>query len=234
VKISPHDIDIPTPSVTGSFYRLIFGKVVTEELFDDLLDDPAEQELLKEYEGKTNERLMIEREDVVINEKINWLSGEGVSLLNATLAHKRRTGARFGGIGDRTAYLARSKKTAIAEVKHHQAIRAKQNNDPPTHFMMNMGKYSNCNGLSLDVRNLEAQLPDIYHLDDYNESIIFARAAKSQNKAINCIQYSSVRHPGGENLVIFDIVFRQHIQSDFYRFDWDGTSISSISKIIDA
>ena len=230
MKILPYKYQFKISPIRGSFYRIFPGKIVSEDLFDDLLDDLNDREVIKAFEGETNERLMIENERILVNEKIDWATGSCAKMLNAPLAHKRIVPARFAGVGDRAGYYSRKKETAIAEARYHQSMRAISNNDPATSFELVIGKYSHFYGNAVNVIGMREKIPMIYDSENYDESINFGRAVKS-TKGVDGIMYDSVRHDNGENLVTFNVLCKLYTQAGFIRFYWDGNKIDRVEEV---
>lgn len=161
--------------------------------------------------------------------------GPGAGYVMAPFAHPALEGSRFGppnlsGDAFGVFYAARDEATSIAEVRHHRTsfLRATSAVGQDLDFELINAPVKGSH--FYDVRERQADFPDIYSPTDYSQSQQFA--IEMRGKGADGIAYDSVRRAGGECVAVFrprcagpcrvvkHVIFR-----------WDGQEFSSVLEV---
>lgn len=183
----------PQPS-----YRLIPERFPPIGLFDTVAT-AADLEAVMDLSGWTNDRLVAERIQRLPREE--WVYGRAnASIVMAAFLHAPPTGARFNGPDLGAWYAAADLKTGAAEVGHHLRREAAARHVPALSRIYRA--YSaRLEGDHVDIRDLEAEMPELYLSGSYAASQSFGEARRKAGDL--GILYDSVRLNGGINVVAY-------------------------------
>lgn len=164
-----------------------------------------------DLEGWTNDRMVEAR--LARLDETEWVYGiPNSSIVMAAFLHVSPDGMRFntGELGGW--YAAAEINTAIFEVAHHLRRECAARNKPE--LTRTYRAYS-CAiaGDYVDIRGAQATSPALYADDTYAASQPFGEGVRSQKH--NGILFDSLRHDGGENVV----VYRPKLISDITQAD---------------
>lgn len=222
-------IKLINPLTWRPAYRIINSRFPFYDPFVQLSEDPRDLDILKQLDDDGNERVRMERGDVPPPTGVTLVRGPGASLLNSPLAHHKTRPGRFAGPGDRVVYMARLLETAIAETRHHQEARLQLSQDPPQALEMRVYQYD-VTAVVHDVRSLRKSRPEIYHPTDYAASIALGAELRRIGET-DGILYESVRHPGGECLVLHKLAYTAPVQTMHLQYTWNGKAIDRVIEM---
>lgn len=218
---------VVAPADTGwkHHHRLVASKYPPVSLFEDYVD----AELLNaafQIESRTNARLRAEAGDLSIVPREDYVLGAGASPVMAAFTHyghpSRFTDGAFG-----VYYAARSRDTAVAEVRFHRTRFLKHTSEPS--LQMTLRCYVGTIQKPLfDIRSdqkyAEYLNPDI---DTYPHPQKFSAHLRS-TKAWGLL-YPSVRHAGGECVAFYrPPAVGIPAQGKHIIFYWNGEKISEV------
>lgn len=202
--------------------RSIFPPI---DLFEDIAD-PADWPLLISAEQKTNPRIMatIGTLDLVPPER--RVAGPGATWLMAPFTHispdrpGRFTDGSFGAL-----YAGDTFETALFEtIHHHEKFMARTEEAP--------GWTSQYREIQLaiagDLHDLRGPVPgDLLDPDDYRGAQSLARTLRAEGS--DGIVYPSLRHPGGECVVLFyPDRASGPVQGRHLDYHWDGERVDLV------
>lgn len=205
-------------------YRLIPSQFPPIGLFDTVAT-AADLEAVMELVGWTNDRLVAER--VGRLPQTEWVYGRAnASVVMAAFLHVAQTGMRFNGPELGAWYGAGNIRTCAAEVGHH--LRRELSARHITELSRTYRAYSaQLDGDYVDIRGLQAEMPDVYRPDSYAESQAFGESVRAAGDA--GILYDSVRLRGRINVA----AFRPSLVLAVTQADHFEISVSAGSKTID-
>jgi hypothetical protein len=177
----------------------------------DTVSTAADLKTAMDLEGWTNDRLVEARLNRL--DQADWVYGiPNSSIVMAAFLHISPTGMRFnsGELGGW--YAAGHIDTAISEVAHHLRRECADRNK--AELTRTYRAYS-CSvaGDYVDIRGEHATSPGLYADDSYAWSQPFGEGVRTQKH--NGILFDSLRHDGGENVV----VYRPKLISDITQAD---------------
>ena len=195
----------PAPEPT---YRLVPARYPQVPAFEKVAT-AADLEVVMAVEGWTNDATVKAR--VARLPTVNWAFGRAnADVLMASFFFVSIGGMRFNNADLGGWYASAKIETAAVEVGHH-LLREAINR---SHIAMTIDyrSYSaSIQGRYADIRGEQAIRPDIYDAASYSHSQIFGEAIRQSGP--DGILFSSIRHPGGENVV----AFRPNLVADITR-----------------
>jgi RES domain-containing protein len=227
---------LPERAVRSLTYRLINSRFPTVGVFDDLGATPAEADAALRAEQLTNPRIEVALGRLRRLPPVAVVTGEGgASIIMAAFIHAAPTGGRFNGPGLGAWYAALEPLTAIEETVYHNTRRlaASEGGFPATIQLREL------------VVRVDTSFPDLagdpalaatlLSPDDYGPSQEWAEARRRpwREDGLSGLLYPSVRHPGGQNLCLFDPrdVARPVNQGDHYQYAWDRAGQVKVVKL---
>ena len=194
-------------------YRLIPSRFPPIGLFDTVAT-AADLAAVMDLVGWTNDRLIVER--VARLPQSEWVYGTpNASIVMAAFLHVAPGGMRFNGPDLGAWYASDDVRTAAAEVGHHLRRETvarsvdTMSRTYRTYTATLLGDY-------LDIREQQAQYPEVYASDRYDASQKFGEDVRSSGGA--GILYTSLRRKSGINVVAFrtrnitDVVQEDHFE----------------------
>lgn len=208
----------------GATYRLVPSRFPPIGLFERVAD-PRDLDVVFAIEALTNPRLRQEAGEISLVPPDERMSGPGSSPIMAAFTHLNPNGSRFSDGRYGVYYAARSLKTAVREVGHHQARFLAATGEQA--IAVDLRCYRSLVRQPLhDLRGLRDRLGEVYASDDYSASQRFGaalRAARSWGVA-----YDSVRDAGGECVGIFrPRALAPAVQGQHVTLLWNGRQIES-------
>lgn len=179
--------------------RNIVSLRASQDLFDDLTDDPAEWLLAQKVEGEVkpppdaSKRPVIDRpfEDAQWFNAIDW-----------PFKHWQKSRFSDGSFG--VWYGSESVETTVHESAYHwvRGLLGDAGFDQTTVIAERKVYWVACHAALLDVRHLAAQAPELLHPSDY--SFCQTVGTRVHREGHPGLLTRSVRRPAGENLAIFN------------------------------
>ncbi len=206
-------------------WRIIPSRFPPIHLFERVAN-PEDWETLIELELLTNPRLRQEAGDISLIPVEERISGPGTSVIMAAFTHLNPAGSRFTDGNYGVFYTSPNLETAIAETRHHRERFMRETNEEPIHLDMRV-YLTDLDAELHDIRGQQAELPLVYHAQNYGASQHFARTLR--NAGSTGIVYSSVRREGGECAAVFrPRVLSNCRQERHLGYVWDGKSIRDV------
>lgn len=210
-------------------WRIISTRYPQVNLYERIAAD-EDLEALKIVESLTNPRVL----DLI--QKVSFFPAEeriygrtGADLIMASFCYCQD--GRFSRSEELKAlYLAKELKTAIEESKYHivrrfldARIKDEVEEDVRVLTLQLKGKLH-------DIRNKQEKLPEVYSLQSYASSQLFALDLK--RKKSKGILYSSLRSSGGECAAVFSPTSLERCEtSKFLRFIYKNGRINSVLEV---
>ncbi|AMK76989.1 MULTISPECIES: RES family NAD+ phosphorylase [Methylomonas] len=210
-------------------WRLIPSRFPPTGLFDRVAD-PADLDVVFAIEALTNDRLRDEAGEISLVAAADRISGPGTTPIMAAFTHLNPEGSRFCDGSYGVYYAAKDIDTAIAETCFHRKRFMAATQQAP--LEIDMRSYaSDLNADLHDIRDLQAEMPDIYDADTGNYAAAQALARQLRADGADGIVYSSVRAAGGECVAVFKPRLLAPVkQGAHYCYVWDGRQISAVYK----
>ncbi|WP_306253705.1 RES family NAD+ phosphorylase [Parvularcula sp. IMCC14364] len=231
-------IDFALKRIRGRTLRLINSRYPPIDIFDGLYDTEEEKRIALELELATNPRA---------NEILGRLSalpqgslpvegrGDGAAYVVASFLYTSQEGGRYNGEGLGAWYAARNIKTAIAETSYHNERRLRASVGGFPNRIQLRELVATIDLRLVDIRGLRDEASELYHSTDYTGSQAFANDIRwpHHEDGKDGLVYDSVRHDGGENIVIFrpQAIPLPVMQGDHYQYDWDRNGEMTVSKL---
>lgn len=153
-----------------------------------------------ELEGWTNDRLVADRLARLPTDQ--WVYGvPNASVVMASFLHAAPLGTRFAGPDLGAWYASAATLTAIAEVAHHMRREVVARSVPAMERTYRAYTAKLAGDDFVDLRGLRTKRRSLYALNDYSASQAFGERVRAEGQA--GIFYDSVRHRGGENVVVY-------------------------------
>lgn len=206
-------------------YRIIDSRYPFVGLFDRIAD-PSDLEGVLAFERLTNERILDEAGDIRLVRPEDRIAGPGATPIMAAFTHTRPSRFSDGSFG--TYYAARTRTTAIEEVRYHKARFLAATSEP---------------SIDLDMRvyaaDVEALCDDLRGTcagdgrcapDSYTASQPYARALRDANQA-DGIVYRSLRDPSGDGecaALFRPRCIKNCVTAAYLGFRWDGRRIAEV------
>ena len=194
----------------------------------DRVSSAEDLDIILAIEGLTNDRL---REEIGVLHLVpdkDRVYGPGTTPIMAAFTHLNPEGSRFTDGTYGVYYAGKTIDTAIAETLFHKAQFLAATNEPP--IEIDMRSYASEIDTQLhDIRNLQAEIPDIYDRDPANYGAAQSFAINLRDSGSNGIVYSSVRDMGGECIAVFrPSVMSPVAQGKHYCYVWNGERIVNV------
>lgn len=228
----------PRVPIQARTHRLILSRYPTIGVFDDLVDDEAELRIALELEAATNPRLndaVARLHRLPEGTLVAAPEGNGATLVMAAFIHTSESGGRFHDAALGAWYAATDVETAIAETRYHNERRLRMSEGGFPNRVQLRELITTVDMECLDLRDRQAERPDLYDPDDYSASQAFAQTIRwpYAQSGEDALAYNSVRRQGSDNIVIFrpQAVPLPVLQGDHYQYDWDRTGTITVSKL---
>lgn len=208
-------------------WRLVPSRFPPVGLFDRVAD-PEDLAAVFFIEGLTNDRLRDEYGDITLVPPDERISGPGTTPIMAAFTHLNPEGSRFTDGSYGVYYAAIDITTAIAETRFHRTRFLAATNEPP--IEIDMRSYASYLEAAFhDIRNKQADMPDIYAADPKAYASAQSFAKNLRNIGSNGIVYDSVRNTGGECVAVFRPNLLSPVkQGTHYCYVWNGTTITTV------
>ena len=210
-------------------WRLVPSRFPPTGLFDRVAD-PADLEVVFAIEALTNARLRDQAGEISLVAAADRISGPGTTPIMAAFTHLNPDGSRFCDGSYGVYYAAKDIDTAIAETCFHRSRFMAATQQAP--IEIDMRSYASDLDADLhDIRDLQAEMPDIYDADTSNYAAAQSLARQLREHGADGIVYSSVRAAGGECVGVFKPRLLAPVkQGAHYCYVWDGRQISAVYK----
>lgn len=180
-------------------------------------------------ESLTNDRLRDANGEVRRVPDAERVAGPGASYVMAPFTHVSPVGGRFSDGRSGAYYAARRVETAIRETVYHRERFLAATAEPPIDLEMRVIE-ADVDGRVHDIRELRADLPELYDPSDYGESQAWAR--RLRDGGASGVAYASVRHDGGECVAVFrPRLLRRARQGGHFLYRWDGERITEVFEL---
>jgi hypothetical protein len=208
--------------------RIVPSRFPPVDLFDRV-SSPEDKEAVIAVESLTNDRLRDESGEVRRVAEGDRVAGPGASYVMAPFTHVSPAGGRFSDGESGAYYAARTLETAIRETVHHRQRFLAATSEPPIDLEMRV-IHADLDGRVHDLRGLREGMPELYSLDDYGASQVFARGLRAEGS--NGVVWASVRHEGGECVAAFrPRLLKRARQAEHLLYRWDGARISEVFEL---
>jgi len=217
--------DVPVVDLDwGATFRLVPSRFPPITLFERVAD-PADLDVVHAVEALTNPRLRQEVGEISLVPIDERISGPGSSAIMAAFTHLNPGGSRFSDGSYGVYYAARTLKTSVREVCHHQGRFLAATREPPIEIDMRCYKSVVRQPLH-DIRGRQEALSPVYAPDDYGVSQGFG--ARLRELGSWGLVYDSVRDPGGECVGIFrPRALGPAVQGQHVTLQWNGEHVES-------
>jgi hypothetical protein len=217
--------DVPLAELDwGATFRLVPSRFPPITLFERVAD-PADLDVVYAVEALTNPRLRQEAGDISLVPPDERIGGPGSSPVMAAFTHLNPGGSRFSDGSYGVYYAARTLKTSVREVSHHQARFLAATREPPISIDLRCYKASVRQPMH-DIRGRQATLAPVYAADDYGASQRFGAALRQRGSW--GVVFGSVRDPGGECVGVFrPRALGPALQGQHVTLQWNGELIES-------
>jgi len=206
-------------------WRIVPSRFPPIDLFERIAD-PADWDALIAIESLTNDRIRDAVGDIALVPAADRISGPGASVIMAAFTHPNPDGSRFSDGSFGVFYAGMELATAIAETKHHRMRFMRATGQP--RMELDMRVYAvDLDGELHDISGLRADLPDVYHPDDYTGGRTLAVRLRADGSS--GIVYDSVRRADGTCAAVFrPRCLRNPRQERHLCYVWDGRAISTV------
>lgn len=219
-------MDIPVAHIHWKpCWRIIPSRFPPIQLFERVAD-PADLDAVIALETLTNPRIRDEIGEISLIPLQDRISGPGSSMVMAAFTHFNPDGSRFADGTYGVYYAAGRLETAIAETVYHSENFMRATAEKPMELDRRV-YLADVDAEFHDIRGRKAELPSIYHREDYSAGR--ALAGNLRREGSNGIAYDSVRDPDGECLAVFrpKLVSRCR-QERHLCYIWDGARIKVV------
>lgn len=209
-------------------HRIISSRFPPINVFEDTAR-PEDLEAVFEVEALTNDRLRDEVGDLRLVAPGDRISGPNATVVMAAFTHIGKP-CRFNDGTFGAYYAGNSTDVAIAETRFHKALFMAYTNQPAQNLEMREYVGHPTDFPFVDIRKRAP--PDLLDPDTskYAAPQSFGKAQRLNGE--NGILYPSVRLKGGECLAAFrPTAVGLPVQGAHYLYSWDGTSISTVSRV---
>lgn len=206
-------------------HRIIASRFPPIDLFERTSRDPAVWEALTELEMATNPRVRDEVGEISLVPPDRRIAGPGASYVMASFTHANPNGSRFSDGSYGVYYAADSFATALGEVAHHFAERARDSDDGPRREDMRCLVGAIDHGF-VDIGALAPeQRTAVLDPASYDASRALARTLRDDGA--DGVHYPSVRHSGGHCVGAFypDAVGIP-VQTAHIKIEYDGRAVT--------
>ncbi len=187
---------------------------------------PADWGALLELDALTNDQIRDERGTVRLIPPSERPRGPGAALILAAFTQVAPGGARFTDGTYGAYYAARDQETAVAETIFHRTRFLSATRQRPLQLEMQLLE-AQLSGELHDLRGLEAELPGVYHPEDYAAARALARQLRGGGSA--GVAYDSLRNAGGECAAVFRprLLSRCRVTRQL-TYVWDGGRVTEV------
>jgi RES domain len=221
-------LSIITTHLEQDCWRIIPSQYPAINIYETVTD-PEDLEAVVALESMTNPRIRDEIGQLELVDIQDRITGAGVGYIMAAFTHCNPLGSRFSDGSYGVYYAGNHIDTAISETIFHRT-RFMQETDQAPSTLVNRVLTAKLNSDLHDVRGMQEQMPEIYHVADYTRSQEFARLLREQRSW--GIAYSSVRHEGGECFAVLRPPALSNCRSDKHLgYVWDGIRIRSVFEM---
>lgn len=219
----PEDLPLATLD-WGPTYRLVPSRFPPIPLFERVAD-PADLDVVYAVEALTNPRLRQEVGEITLVPPDERVAGPGSSAVMAAFTHLNPNGSRFTDGRYGVYYAARTLKTAVREVCHHQARFLAATKEPPLSIDLRCYKAAVRQPVH-DLRGRQAEWPGVYDPDAYAAAQALGAALRAAGSW--GVVYDSVRDPGGECVGLFrPRALSPAVQGQHVTLQWNGEQVES-------
>ena len=205
--------------------RIIPSRFPPIDLFERVAS-PEDLEAVLALESMTNDRLREEAGEISLVRRGDRVTGSGAGFVMAPFTHPAPGGGRFTDGTYGAYYAGRDEATAVAETRYHRERFMRATRQPRMELDMRV-LVARLAGDLHDLRGLRAELPAIYHRDDYRHSQRLGRALRAAGS--HGIAYDSVRLDGGECVAVLrPRVLSRCRQTKHLSYLWDGERIAHV------
>ncbi len=222
-------MNYPTTRLTWSpAFRVIPSRFPAIGLFERVAS-PEDFDALYALEAMTNDRIRDEVGDISLVPPEERLFGPGSTCIMAAFTHLNPRGSRFSDGSYGVFYCARTRDTAIAEIRHHAAVFMTATSEQPMRLQMRL--YSvGAKGDAIDLRKASRADPPIVDPNDYGHAQGIGRQLRAEG-ALG-ILYPSVRHPGGECLAALRTgIVKNCLHAAYLEYNWNGQGIDAVFEV---
>lgn len=220
--------------LTSRTHRLIASRFPTVGLFDDIAESEEDLRVAFQLEDLTNGRIQATRrlQDVPNG---GVVTGPTATLVMAAFLHCNESGGRFTDARLGAWYAATEIETAIEETVYHNEKRLRMSDGGFPNRIQMRELVANIDIDLLDLRGLRGAEPELYDLENYSKSQIFAaeRRWPYADPGIDGLIYESVRRVGGTNVCLFRpaAVPLPVVQGNHYEYVWDAKGVLTVIKL---
>ena len=206
-------------------WRIVPSRFPPIDLFERIAD-PADWDALIAVESLTNDRIRDAVGDIALVPAAERISGPGASVIMAAFTHLNPDGSRFSDGSFGVFYAGVDLATAIAETTHHRARFMRATGQ--SRMELDMRVYTvDLDGELHDITGRQAELPLVYHADDYAGGQALATRLRADGSS--GIVYDSVRRVEGTCVAVFrPRCLSNPRQERHLCYVWDGRAISTI------
>lgn len=219
---------IPTAHISWTpSFRIISSRFPPVYFFQRIAD-PADWESLLELESLTDPSALDSVGNIAVVPIEDRITGPGAGRVmpSFTFLDQNPPGSRFSNSKFGAYYASSDLETAIAETVHQREQFMRQHNITRAQELDQLVILADITGTFHDIRNLIAELPEVYQLNDYAASQALATRLKNENS--HGIVYQSVRTTSGECIAIFrPPVISNAREERHLTYVWDGTRITA-------
>ncbi|MDX2106220.1 MAG: RES family NAD+ phosphorylase [Candidatus Melainabacteria bacterium] len=221
-------MQIPTAQISWMpSFRIISDRFPSVNFFERIAD-PADWEALFEIESLTDPSASNSVGNLSVVPIEDRITGPGVGRVMPSFTFLNQTppGSRFSNSQFGAYYASNDLDTAIAETVHNRQNFMRNHNITTAQELDQLVILADIAGLFHDIRNLRAELSEVYDPDDYAASQTLASRLRSDNS--NGIVYLSVRQTAGECIAAFrPPVISNAKEEKHLTYIWDGTRITA-------
>lgn len=219
---------IPTSHVSWKpSFRIISNRFPPIHFFERIAD-PADWEVLLELESLTDPSALDSVGNLAVVPVADRITGPGAGRVmpSFTFLDQNYAGSRFSNSQFGAYYASSDLETAIAETVHQREQFMREHDIIKAQELDQLVILADISGEFHDIRDLTAQLLEVYQLNDYAASQALATRLKNDNS--NGIVYQSVRFKAGECIAVFRPTVVSNAREERHlTYLWDGTRITA-------
>lgn len=207
-------------------FRIISDRFPSVNFFERIAD-PADWEALLEIESLTDPSAINSVGNLAVVPIEDRISGPGAGRVmpSFTFLDQSPPGSRFSNSQFGAYYASNNLVTAIAETVHNRQNFLHHHNITAPQELDQLVILADIAGEFHDIRDLTAELPEVYNPNDYAASQVLATRLRNDNS--NGIVYKSIRHTAGECIAVFrPPVISNAREERNLTYIWDGTRIT--------
>lgn len=223
---------LPAARFRGRTHRLVAARWPTVGVFDSVASaEDLEAVLL--VESLTNDRISEALGRLTRLDRAEWVTGKpGASVIMAAFCHPAPGGGRFSGEALGAWYCAADIATAIAETVYHHTRRLAHSASGFHHIIQMRELISDLDAEFADIRGAAESRRDLYDPESYAASQPFGEGLR--RAGANGILYTSLRRPGGTNLVVYRPPLLPPVrEGNHFDYRWTGSAAPTVVKLSD-